>query len=63
MKKRFLLPALLSAALILSALNRLSAAVPPEDLAAIDARAAELAALAICVFYYRKCDREMLSRL
>ncbi|MCR5360176.1 MAG: heparinase II/III-family protein [Thermoguttaceae bacterium] len=45
MKKRFLLPALLSAALILSALNRLSAAVPPEDLAAIDARAAELAAL------------------
>ena len=25
--------------------------------------AAELAALAICVFYYRKCDREMLSSL
>ena len=25
--------------------------------------AAELAALAICIFYYRKCDREMLSSL
>ena len=25
--------------------------------------AAELAALAICVYYYRKCDREMLSKL
>ena len=25
--------------------------------------AAELAALAICIFYYRKCDREMLSKL
>ena len=25
--------------------------------------AAELAALVICIFYYRKCDREMLSKL
>ena len=25
--------------------------------------AAELAALAICIYYYRKCDREMLSKL